>query len=373
MHLDKIEKLMEAQNLIMDSLKVRPGFDGLAPVSHIDVSPCSHCSSFDHVELDYPVMAIQGQFPFRPNHTTYPGLSQAGRSTYPNQGYSTFHNPTHAHQWSGQHTSYNQPYGSAAQHMGNPRPTSFAPSIPRAVTPPPAVPPPAPSNDPVMSALAQMMSKINEDSDRLDRVEGAKAQCSDASTEQRKGKRVEFSDQLPSQPLANPRNLGQASSSCTHNVNEVRIDCASEEAHAISGLRSGKVLVDRHTDHKRRKDPLEERDDRPSPSIIPEEDSEDEEAPDEESRAEPNPKVYKPPVPYPQLLSQPKVPTSDNDDTLLEAFRQVTITIPLVDAIQQIPPYAKFLKGLCTPVKKPKRIHMSETISSIMLSTLPRK
>ena len=78
-------------------------------------------------------------------------------------------------------------------------------------------------------------------------------------------------------------------------------------------------------------------------------------------------------MPYPQLLSRPRVPTSDSDDTLLEAFRQVTITIPLVDDIQHIPPYAKFLKGLCTPVRKPKRIHMSETISSIMLSTLPRK
>ena len=57
--------------------------------------------------------------------------------------------------------------------------------------------------------------------------------------------------------------------------------------------------MDPHTDHKRRKDALEEKDDRPSPRIIPEEDSDDEEAPDEESRAEPNPEVYKPPVPYP--------------------------------------------------------------------------
>ena len=86
-------------------------------------------------------------------------------------------------------------------------------------------------------------------------------------------------------------------------MNEVRIDGASEEAHAISGLRSAKVLVDSHTDHKRRKDPLEERDDRLFPTIILEEDSEDEEAPDEESSAEPNPEVYKTPVPYPQLLS----------------------------------------------------------------------
>ena len=196
--LDKIDKLTEAQNLIMDSLKIQQGFDGLEPVSHVDVSPCSHCSSFEHVELDCPVMAIQGPFPFRPNPTTYPGLSQAGRSNYSNKSYSSFHNPSYAQQRNGQHTPYHQPYRSALQHMGNPRPTSFAPGLPRAVTPPLAVPPLAPSVDHVMSALAQMMSKLNEVSDRLDRVEGAKAQCSDASTEQRKGERVEFIDQLPS-------------------------------------------------------------------------------------------------------------------------------------------------------------------------------
>ena len=104
-------------------------------------------------------------------------------------------------------------------------------------------------------------------------------------------------------------------------MNEVCIDSASEEAHAILGLRSGKVLVDPHTNHKRHKDPLEEKDDHPSPTIILEEDSNDDEAPDEESRAEPNPEVHKPPVPYPLLLSGPRVPMSDSDDTLLEAFR----------------------------------------------------
>ena len=68
-------------------------------------------------------------------------------------------------------------------------------------------------------------------------------------------------------------------------MNEVHIDIASEEAHAISGLRSGKVLVDPHTDHQRRKDPLEEKDDQSSPPIILQEDFDD-----EESRAEPNPR-----------------------------------------------------------------------------------
>ena len=64
---------------------------------------------------------------------------------------------------------------------------------------------------------------------------------------------------------------------------------------------------------------------------------------------------------------------SKNDDTLLEVFRQVTITILLVDAIQHIPSYAKFLKRLCTPTRKPKRISMRETIISIILSMLPHQ
>ena len=119
-----------------------------------------------------------------------------------------------------------------------------------------------------------------------------------------------------------------------------------EEGNAISGLHSGNVLVDPHKDHKSHKDPNEEKDDQSSPTIISEEDLEDEEAPNEELiRAKPNHDVYKPPVRYPHLLNRPKVSTNENDDTLLEALRQVTITISLVDTIQHIPSYAKFSKG----------------------------
>ena len=89
-------------------------------------------------------------------------------------------------------------------------------------------------------------------------------------------------------------------------MNQVYIYSAPEEAHVISGLHSGKVLVDHHKDHKSHKNPYEEKDDQFSPTIILEEDSKDEEAPEEKLiRAEPNPEVYKPPVPYPHLLSRP--------------------------------------------------------------------
>ena len=49
------------------------------------------------------------------------------------------------------------------------------------------------------------------------------------------------------------------------------------------------------------------------------------------------------------------------------------LRLHVINAIQHIPSYTKFLKGLSTPTRKPKRIHMSKTIRSIMLSTLSCK
>ena len=94
---------------------------------------------------------------------------------------------------------------------------------------------------------------------------------------------------------------------------------------------------------------------------------------EERVRAEPNPVTYKPPVSYPQALSKPRAKVSETDDHWLEAFQMVTITIPFVDAIKHIPSHAKFLKGICTPNRSPKRIQLSKKISSIMMNSLPIK
>ena len=48
----------------------------------------------------------------------------------------------------------------------------------------------------------------------------------------------------------------------------------------------------------------------------------------------------------------------------------MTITIPLIDVIKYIPSYAKFLKGIFTPHRNPKRITLSETMSSIIMNVL---
>ena len=64
---------------------------------------------------------------------------------------------------------------------------------------------------------------------------------------------------------------------------------------------------------------------------------------------------------------------NESNDHLLEAFKKVTITIALIDAIKHISSYAKFLKGICTPHRNPRRIQLSETVSSIMMNSLPIK
>lgn len=63
-------------------------------------------------------------------------------------------------------------------------------------------------------------------------------------------------------------------------------------------------------------------------------------------------------------------------DKMLEVFKQVQINIPLLDAIQQVPSYAKFLKDLCTFKKNtnvPKKTFLVEQASSIISYRTPVK
>ncbi|CAN6586192.1 unnamed protein product [Malus baccata var. baccata] len=56
-----------------------------------------------------------------------------------------------------------------------------------------------------------------------------------------------------------------------------------------------------------------------------------------------------PNAPFPRRFMQSKNDESDKD--ILDTFRKVQVNIPLLDAIKQVPKYAKFLKELCTTRK----------------------
>ena len=62
-----------------------------------------------------------------------------------------------------------------------------------------------------------------------------------------------------------------------------------------------------------------------------------------------NASKYAPP-PFPSRLNKNK--KEEQEKKLLDTFRKVEVNIPLLDAIRQVPRYAKFLKELCTNNKK---------------------
>ena len=80
------------------------------------------------------------------------------------------------------------------------------------------------------------------------------------------------------------------------------------------------------------------------------------------------------PAPYPHRLRTPK--RVNNHSEIYELFKQVKLNIPLLDAIKQIPSYAKFLKDLCTVKRKlgvNKEAFMIEQSTSLIRNNLPPK
>ncbi|XP_056695527.1 uncharacterized protein [Spinacia oleracea] len=78
--------------------------------------------------------------------------------------------------------------------------------------------------------------------------------------------------------------------------------------------------------------------------------------------------------PFPSRFSKAKKDSLDNE--MLETFRKIEVNIPLLDAIKQVPRYAKFLKELCTNKRQfrpSEKVSMGENISAIIQKKLPPK
>ncbi|CAN6700866.1 unnamed protein product [Malus baccata var. baccata] len=73
-------------------------------------------------------------------------------------------------------------------------------------------------------------------------------------------------------------------------------------------------------------------------------------------------------------FAQSKKEESEKD--ILDTFRKVQVNIPLLDAIKQVPRYAKFLKELCTTRKRISNkevVKVSENVSAVLQRKLPPK
>ncbi|XP_052186815.1 uncharacterized protein LOC127797704 [Diospyros lotus] len=85
-------------------------------------------------------------------------------------------------------------------------------------------------------------------------------------------------------------------------------------------------------------------------------------------------KPYVPPIPFPQRLKQSKI--DKQFENFLEVFKQLHINIPFVDALAQIPAYAKFLKEIMLNKRKLedyKTIALTEECSAVIQKKLPPK
>ncbi|XP_057444282.1 uncharacterized protein LOC130736467 [Lotus japonicus] len=131
------------------------------------------------------------------------------------------------------------------------------------------------------------------------------------------------SDKLPSQTVVNPRNVS-----------------------AIT-LRSGKQI---DADHG------------PEPEPEPEKET--------KTTATRTFQVQPPSIPLPfPPKAMPSKKKEEVDKGILEIFKKVEVNIPLLDALKQIPRYAKFLKELCTQKRKLKgneRVRMGRNVSAII-------
>ncbi|KAM1643931.1 hypothetical protein ACFX2K_013698 [Malus domestica] len=81
-----------------------------------------------------------------------------------------------------------------------------------------------------------------------------------------------------------------------------------------------------------------------------------------------------PNAPFPCRFVQSKKDESDKD--ILDTFRKVQVNIPLLDAIKQVPKYAKFLNEMCTTRKRVSNkevVRVSENVSAVLQRKLPPK
>ncbi|GKB64827.1 DNA-directed DNA polymerase [Tanacetum coccineum] len=89
---------------------------------------------------------------------------------------------------------------------------------------------------------------------------------------------------------------------------------------------------------------------------------------------QPSSEVQTPPIPFPRRLRKEKEEAQQKK--FLENLKQLHINLPFIEALAQMPKYAKFLKGLLTNrarLEEACTITMNERCSAVLLNKLPSK
>ena len=163
---------------------------------------------------------------------------------------------------------------------------------------------------------------------------------------------------FPSQPVPNPKGQFGIGISLTPTHGQ-------EHMQAITTLRSRKQVDNQVATLEEASDNAREEENQAKPIAKVEPDTV---IPSIEDQS----KKYVPKALYPERLIARK--KSSKYDDILEVFKHVQINIPFLDAIQQVPSYAKFLKDLITIKRKtnvPKKAFLTEQVSSILQYKMP--
>jgi uncharacterized coiled-coil protein SlyX len=200
----------------------------------------------------------------------------------------------------------------------------------------------------------EMAHTVNSHSQSIAKLETQMGQMANTLNRREEGK-------LPSQPVVNPKGLYM-----------VNATSHLEQVQSITTLRSGK-LVDNQVENKR--------DEHTEVSETLQRDKGKQVIKDTSSSADPiSEEPYVPKAPYPERLkaSFHFGKQEEKIQDMMETFKQIKVNIPLLDAIKQVPAYAKFLKDLCTQKRKnrkhiPKKVVLTEQVSSLIQHNTPPK
>ncbi|XP_077222173.1 uncharacterized protein LOC143856016 [Tasmannia lanceolata] len=205
------------------------------------------------------------------------------------------------------------------------------------------------------------------------------SQLANALHERERGK-------MPSQPVPNPRNVNPNQQGQPSQLNVIQQNPQEEpsnQCNAVYALRSGreyqkekvrseregKVMVRSEPSKDSKDSSVEVRDQPPVAESLEEPDSVAEEQPAPQPERQ-----FIPKAPYPKRLQNNKKVAAM--DKILDVFKQVQVNIPLLDAISQVPAYAKVLKDLCTQKRTtnvPKKAFLAANVSSILSQQMVAK
>ena len=345
------------------------------------VSKCANCNSPNHMVKHCPELEqVNAMFQPRPRNDPYAPTYNSGWKNHPNFSWNQ-----------GQHNQYNQNSQPAFQksdpgpyptHNPNSYPSQNPGSYPTSV---PLNPPSFNESDKRFNSLEKSMEALlksqqsfmqtmtqdrqllNSNTQAISKLEVQLSQLANTISEREKNR-------FPSQPEVNPKfhpnqkpyeNMNFIISLRSGNQFNNHAGVNTEEEDKLTSEPNHLLLNPSVNQFLKPTNSEEVQSSEPSPSDEP---------PLKPSSDVSSEKVFKPKAPYPQRLTSNK--QSAQLDKILEVFKQVKINIPILDAIQKIPSYAKCLKDLCTHKRTthvPKKALLTSHISSILSNQVPVK